>query len=281
MNPTELKVEEAIAKMDEPVKDAPVVDKPVEPVAPEDPKDPSKDEEEGFSADEFGEDVEPDTIDTANLDDESKYIIDNLPLITARLKTSSGYKDVQVKSYSQLPEEFEFASKRDEIAFNNALTAQEYRARDLQKQFQQSKQDMSTKEFEQRENASLRDDIAELQKAGQLPKFKVAPDSAEFDKDPAAKEVQKVLEFMNTKNQEYLQAYNAGRAYRHIGFQEAFSMFKPANTNSAQDREDEERTTVAKNLTSRQGLSAEKMHRATVKSGTRIDDIIARYDQEL
>lgn len=247
---------------------------------------------EGYTADQLEvedtpEDDGPQTptetpeIDTSKLDDESKYIIDNLPYITARIKEGKGTKEVQVKSWTQLPEDVEFASKRDELAFMNALTAQENRALSLQGKFQQDQQASQNQQFEEKENALIREDVAALQKEGELPKFKIKMDDPEFEKDPATQEVQKIMGFMEERNQQYLAEYNQGRPFRHIGFREAFYMYqRTEKPKTEQKREDDERKELAERLTGSRGLTSNELRKPTVRPGTTINDILNRIDQE-
>lgn len=295
MNPTDETVEKATAELDdnlqpttEPADKPKSTDKEVAKETPqEDPaKEKSPKDDEGYTADEIEDvekptsDVETADIDTSNLNDEAKYIVDNLPFITARIKDGDKIKEVQVKSWTQLPEDIAFASKRDELAFMNALTAQENRARDLQVKFQQTQQDKQNRDFETRENESIREDIAELQRTGELPKFKVKVDDPNFAKDETTKEVQKVLDFMSERNEQYLKEYQQGRAYRHIGFREAFSMYKRTQPSREEAQEDKERNEIAKKTNVNRGLPSKELKRPTVKAGTRIDQILARIDAE-
>lgn len=265
-----------------------------DPETPAEGKD-GKDNEEGFTADQLEAEatdadakdqpasakVETPEINTDGLNDETKYIVDNLPYITARIKDGDGVKEVQVKSPTQLPENFEFASKRDELLFINAQNAQENRALVLQSKFQQDQQNTQTQQFEERENAMIREDVAQLQKEGELARFKTKMDDPKFDEDPTTQEVQKVMDFMENRNQQYLAEYNQGRPFRHIGFREAFYMYQRTEApKTAQAQEDKERKELANRLTGNQGLTSTEMKKATVRSGTRIEDILNRIEQE-
>lgn len=259
---------------------------PVEPESPAEAKEPKEDK--GFSADELADTEEESVvpaeakeIDTASLSDEGKYIFDNLPYITARVKDGDTIKELQVKSWTQLPDNLEFATKRDELAFINALQAQENRATMLQAKFQQDQQGIQTKEFEQREDAMIREDVAALQKEGELPRFKAKLDDPKFDEDPATQEVQKIMDFMEERNKQYLAEYQQGRPFRHIGFREAFYMYQRNNPHaSEQAEEDAERKKVAEGLNNTRGLTSREVRKPTVRSGTRISDILDRIDAE-
>lgn len=248
-----------------------------------------QEDDAGFTADEVEElevaeppkAKEVQEISTDGLDAEAKYIVDKLPVINTRIKDGAGFKDVQVKSWTQLPDDVEFASKRDELAFMNALTAQENRARDLQNEFRSNVQQEQNKEFEARETVAIREDITKLQKDGLLPKFKVKADDPAIEKDNAYQEAQKILQFMNERNEQYLKEYNQGRPFRHLGFEDAFHLYQrqsPSKDN--QKQEDRDRREVADKVGGNRGLATNTLKKATVRSGTRIDQILDRIDAE-
>jgi hypothetical protein len=275
--------------VEKPKEEAPEDPAKQEPETPEEGKNPKED---GFTANELDEPaveepeepvkpVEPSPINTEGMDPETKYIVDNLPFMTARIKDGKGIKEVQVKSWTQLPEDVEFASKRDELAFTNALTAQENRALSLQAKFQQDQQTTQSQEFEEKINTMIREDVAELQKEGEIPKFKTKMDDPDFDKDPATQEVQKVLDYMEERNKQYLAEYQQGRPFKQLGFREAFYLYQRTEApKNAQRQEDQERKELAERLTGNRGLASAEMKKPTVRPGTRIEDILNRIDQE-
>lgn len=308
MNPTDNVIAKAVDGLDDDLKPTEVVDETVKkveeekkPGAPEtEVDDPKKEkvttddkvDDEGFTAADLDEEVVAETkptekvetteVNTEGLSPEAKYIVDNLPYMAARIKDGDSIKEVQVKSWTQLPDDVVFASKRDEMAFMNALTAQENRALSLQNQYQQTQSKQQAQDFEDRENESIQDDITELQKAGELPKFKVKTGDPDFDKDPATQEVQKVLDYMNERNEQYLKEYNQGRPFRHLGFKDAFQLFaRTAPTKSSElKKEDKERKEVAGKLGMNRGLTSNEIKKSTVRSGTRIEQILDRIDSE-
>lgn len=258
------------------------------PETPEEGKDPKEDK--GYTADELELEaeekptskVETPEVNTDGLTPEAKYIVDNLPYLMARIKDGDEIKEVQVKSWTQLPQDVEFASKRDELAFMNGLTAQENRALSLQQQFQNAQGEERTKAFKDNEDRASREDIAKLQKAGELPKFTTPPEDSKFNEDPATVEIQKVLDLMNKRNDQYLAEANQGRPYRHIGFEEAFYIYQRENpkTTPEQKKEDKERKDIADEMSQNHGLTSKGLEKPRVKSGTRIEQILDRIDQE-
>lgn len=299
MNPTEDRVEQALDKLtddlqpkegteEKPV--APVADEESEPPAPKEPKTPEApvedDEEEGYLADDGArepgnkdDDTTPPAPATSNLTPEQQYIYDNLPSITVRGADGRTYN---VKVDTELPDTFDFASKAEERAFNRNIAAQEYNARELQGRFNQSAQAQSAQDFEAKENESIRQDVADLQREGLMPRFKVKVEDPKFDADPAAKQMQEVLDIMSERNEQYLKEFQQGRSYRHIGFTEAFHMWERTSDTGKQQTqqkaEDKERKGIADKTTSRQGLSSSQLAKPVVPSGTRTSDILAHID---
>lgn len=305
MNPTDVKLDEVLADKDDNLEVIATEEKPkaedgsdVESTEDGDngveeagtkPDDSEESEGDGFTANEYEEEkpeAEPEKpAEAPQLNPELKYIVDNLPLVSVRIMQDGQPKEVQIKSFTQLPADVEFASPRDALAFQNAMTAQEIKAQQLQGEFRQRQQATQTSEFEARENAAIREDITELQNAKLLPTFKVKPDEAGFESDPAAKEVQSVLDFMNGKNQEYLTKYNNGGAYRHIGFAEAYYMMpktQERNANrEAQKTEDADRKKVAGRVSGSTGLTNTNPTAPRVRRGMSLDEIVERAEQTL
>lgn len=262
-------------------------DPTIEPEEPEKAKNPKEDE--GYTADELEPDEDAPTVpekqelDQNTLGPELKYVFDRLPHMTARIKDGSGgVKELRVKSPAELPEDFEFATKRDELLFQNAQTAQEIRATNLQSEYKQQELSAQGKEFMRREDEATREDIGKLQKSGALPKFKTSPDDPKFADDPSTKEVQTVLSYMNDRNNLYQKMYEQGRPARRIGFEEAFYMYRyehPAEK-QVQGKEDAERREMANKVGGNRGLSTSQIKKPLIHSGTRTQDILARLDAE-
>lgn len=300
MNPTEDKVEQAIAGLDDkleptnpdaPAKEEPKTDDKPESPASKDTPPPKKDDDEaeGYLADEAGDEPpepsKPTTPDatppapTGNLTPEQQFIYDNLPTISTRGADGRVYN---VKVDTELPEDFDFANKLEERTFYRNLTAQELNARELRNQFMQSSQSQQATDFEQRENESIRQDVADLQREGAMPKFKLKVDDPKFNDDPAAKQMQEILDVMSERNDQYLQEFQQGRSYRHIGFKEAYDVWaktsKEGKAHTEQQKEDRERKGIADKVTSRPGLSVSEMPKPIVRSGTSTRDLMARID---
>lgn len=211
--------------------------------------------------------------DTRQLNPEQKYILDNLQPIKVRgyVGDSDKIEEFDVYAPEYLPQGFKFVDEREMQIASRAFGQLENRAVQLQQDWRTQETQKSTQEFKQREDTADRQDIATLQRDGKIPKFKAVPNSAEFERDPGVQLVQEVLDFKEAQNQKYMEEYNAGRPYKHIGFEEAFRMFQrdnPTKSNPAQTREDKARTDMAKRTSKTNGSSTkEATSKARAHSG--------------
>lgn len=239
-------------------------------------------EEEGYTIDEGEEgeekpaDKPDDKPDTSQLSPEQQYILDNVTPITVKGTVGDDkVKEFKVLAPEQLPSGFKFADDVEMSKANKGFNMLEQRATQLQTDFRTQQTDKAAKDFKEREDTADRQDIAALQKAGTLPKFKAQPNSAEFDKDPGVKQVQDILDFKDSQNKKYMDEYNAGRPYKHIGFEEAFAMFKRESPKeTAQAKEDKERLDASKRTTRPAGNgSGQETQKARVHSGMTSRDL--------
>lgn len=277
-------------------KDEPVSDPKDDPKSdPKDDKENDDDKEEGFTADDFNEEnqeapkadvpVEAPKADTSGLTDEQSYILDNLPTISTRIKTAEGVREYQVKSYTQLPgwPEVEFASPGEQNQFLMNINLQEGRANSLKTAFGQQQQGKQSAEFERIENEGIRSDIADLQRDGVIPKFKVPVDDPKFDDDPTAQTITETIEFMQDRNKKYLDDYNTkGKPYKHLGFAEAYAIKSSSSSKKDDDQkaEDTDRKSKADKVAGNQGQTPPKMKKATVTRGITTNDILNKYENE-
>jgi hypothetical protein len=249
---------------------------------------PTEGEDEGYTID-GEEDTEPDeevlTTSTeeakssTNLTAEQQYILDNLQAITVRGTVGADGKvqEFTVLSPEQLPNGFKYIDERESSIANKNFALLESKALTLQSDFRTQQTTKAVQEFKAREDAADISDIAELQKAGDLPKFKLQRNDPKFETDPGVQLVQEVLDFKETQNQKYMDEYNAGRPYKHIGFQEAYAMYKRSNpdtTQAAQKAEDAERKAVAQRTSRTKGAST-KTGQTKVHSGMMSRDLDA------
>lgn len=190
----------------------------------------------------------------SDLSPDLQYVVDNLPTLTVRGKQADGSAKVfQVKAAGQLPEDFEFVTKREELLFNQALAGQELKAQSLQQEFHTNQQTKAAQEFSEKENADIRRSIGEFQREGKIERFKYQPDDPKFNDDAGVKQAQEVIDHMNKLNENYLQEYNKnGGVLYHVDFKTAYQML--ASTRSAdtketpQHKEDQQRRQVTRQL---------------------------------
>ena len=183
---------------------------------------------------------------------------------------------------TQIPRDFQFNSQADLLAAQQGFGRLETKAQQLLGNFRNQQSQTQANDFEVRENEGIRQDVAELQKDGYFPKFKVQPGQKGFDDDPAAKEMASVLDIMTKQNEQYMKEYQQGRPYKHIGFKEAFDTYQKLNDGKKQDKaqkdEDQERKAIADKVGTGQGYSASKVVKPTVRPGTTMRDILNRID---
>lgn len=237
--------------------------------------------DEGYFADEddaTNEDALETPMAPANFSAEDKYIIDNLPLISVRVvMADDSVKTVQVRSAAELPRDAKgYATFHEGEVFKEATTAQEMKARELQSYYRNHQTQLQSQEFEKKENQAIREDIAELQRDGEIPKFKAQPGTRAFGSDPAAKVVQDTIDFMNERNAKYLDRSNRGGVYRHIGFAEAYELMN-GNKSKTDPKDSSARRDAARKLVSKQGGSSDKKLKAPI-SGRTIKEVAAEFD---
>lgn len=216
----------------------------------------SGESEDGYTID---GDEDADTVEekiedkpAGDLNPEQQYILDNIQPIVVQgtVGDSDKLQEFKVLSPEQLPVGFKFTDDRSrEIASKN-FSMLESQAQSLQNDFRSKQTVESAKAFREAEDTADRSDIGDMQRDGVIPKFKAAPDSPDFDKDPAVELVQKVLDFKEAENAKYLEAANQGKPYRHLGFEEAYYKYISKNPekgrSEAQKKEDQEREKIAR-----------------------------------
>ena len=257
-----------------PEEEKPVSDEPASEEEAEDGKEPADD---GYTIDEGEDEAEPPetaTTESASnkLTPEQQYILDGLSPITVRgtVGTSQTIKEYQALSPEQLPSGFKFVDEREMAIAAKQFTVLENQATQRQNDFRNQQTQQTAKEFKEREDNADRADIGQLQRNGDIPRFKTDPDDPKFTADPAAVLIQEVLDFKEKQNAQYMEEYNAGRPYKHIGFNEAFAIFRrenPSKTSSAQAKEDKERLDVAKRTTGSKSETASAPQKPRVHSG--------------
>lgn len=249
----------------------------------ETPETESEEKDEGYAIDEDEEESseeEPSTStekQTPNLTAEQKFILDNLTPIKVRGEVNGKVQTFDVLTPEQLPSGFKFADDREAAQATKGFSQLEAKAEKLQNDFRTQETEKATKEFKAREDAADRADIGKLQRNGDIPKFKLQPNDPKFETDSAAEVVQKVLDYKDKTNQRYMEEYNAGRAYKHIGFEEAYYMYQRENPpeDTAQKKEDSERKEFANRTSNNRSESPDTARKPRVHSGSTSRDLDA------
>jgi len=135
----------------------------------------------------------------AELPEENKVVYNSLPYIEAVGKDGNVLK---VKTPDQLPDDFDFASKKDEAKFYNELQAQEMKATQMFNAINARNERIKKDEAQRVEARNVITQIEALQKDGTLPTPKAKYGTKEFNNDPAVLLVNKVLNFRAEKARE-------------------------------------------------------------------------------
>jgi hypothetical protein len=289
----ELKAEEQEAKKDETnneeeLEAEPALDKDGNPIV----------EDEGITVGEFeSEDKEeakdekkPEVVaDTSSFNPEQRFIYDGLNTVRTVGKDGKIY---DVKTNEELPNGygFEFADKATEKIFDNAMTAQENNARDLQQQFRGKQAEAQNADFTRKEQLADKIDLNELQEAGDFPRFKIKPNEKGFEASEPALLITEILEYKEELNKAaYERAQKNGTIMRVVGFKEAYDLYryydkgekKADNTKKAdaQKNEDKQRRDVASRTNKANGSAAKgSEQRPALYSKRDIDDYIDSLD---
>lgn len=294
------------AKNEENLEDEPKLDDDGNPIVEDEPKldedgNPIvEDEDEGVTVSEFEaegddpnkkaeeekktEELKP---DTSGFSPEQRFIYDGLPTVTTVDKDGKQY---QVKTFAELPADFEFANKRDELAFSNAMNAQESNARELQGKFRNNQAEEANKDFIRKEQLADKIDLNELQEAGEFPKFKIKPNEKGFEESAPALLMADVLEYKEELNKAaFERAQKNGTIMRVVGFKEAYDLYRfydkgekkavDTKKKTAQQQEDEQRKGVARRQNKANGSAAKGSEQRPVLHSKRdIDNFIDSLD---
>lgn len=250
------------------------------PPAKEEPKKegtpaPTPEPEEEDEPDAFTEPVE--------LPQWQKYIVDNLPDIqtVGHTLNKAGEplpdKVFTIKRLEELPDNFEFASRRAEIAFGAALASQEVNARELLVKYNNQQQQQQYQQFQNQEALDIQSDITALQKEGVIDKFQHSEDSPEFNDDPAVKLANEIYDLYKKTNDSYIKS---GRTYR-ITYQDAAFKYlgmKSRQTPPAPKTPDNsnERKQIADKISAPQSTAPEGQKRG-MPVGSSMQDVLKLY----
>ena len=210
---------------------------------------------------------------------EGQYILEGLNKISVRIiNAKDEVETVQVYGWGDLPRDYKgIATPYEQGLFSSAVQNQELTARQRQAEYRANQQQIQQEQFMQRENRAIAEDLADLRSDGLFPKFKGEPGSKEFNSSDGAKEFDRVINYMNEYNDRALEASSKGKAYRHIGFREAFIMLNGPNPKAAEQREQKARRAVASRTVTSQGTSSKTTRQLPRVSN--ITDLQSEWDQ--
>lgn len=173
-----------------------------------------------------------------------QYIYNELPYITVKGKDGEGNEvELNVKTYEQLPDDFEYASKKEQLRVSDAMNQQSKRAEDMYAKIQQNSQQSQQQQQEQVERQAILGGVDQLQKDGIVPRITAKPGTPEFDKDPGVIRANQILEYRQ-------KLINAGE---QVSVVSAGKMFKADNPDlykakPAAAKGDAERKAKSKNI---------------------------------
>lgn len=146
---------------------------------------------------------------------EEKFIYNSLDYITVKGKDG---EELSIKLPTQLPDDFEFASKRAEAQFYSAMSAQSAKAEKLMNKITSDREQTTKAEKEKAELDAIIADVDRLQDDGIVPKIKAKPGTEEFNTDPSVQLVNKILDFRDEYNRKHkgenISSYTAGLIYK-------------------------------------------------------------------
>jgi hypothetical protein len=238
-------------------------------------------EPEGYYADEGLEEVEPEQLQTPQGQTEmGQWVLDSLPQITVQGTQNGKTVTLQVKRAEDLPNDFDFISKRDEKIFDQNIADQTNRAYKLVEKYQTDQQTAQATQFSQQEDRDIQSDIAALQRDKLLDRFKYAPTDPKFDSDPAVQRMQEVLDYYNEQNQaRWAESQRNGRLFGRLSYKDAFYLYERDHptTTTEQKKEDTSRKAASRTIAKAGNGTEQATSRPKLRRDAGIDEIIAAY----
>ncbi len=134
----------------------------------------------------------------------NRYIYNELPYLNVQGVRTVGEGDdakqevytLKVKTPEQIPDDFEFASPREQAKFNSDITAQSSKAEKMLADIRQNAESQKQQTSQAAENKAIYEGVEELQKQGIVPKITADPnDKAAFAADPGVQRAEKILAY--------------------------------------------------------------------------------------
>lgn len=207
----------------------------------------------------------------------NKFIYNSLPYITVTSKDGDTFK---IKTPEQLPDDFEFASKKAESQFMSEVTAQSNRAEKMADELKQYLQQRQTQTRQQEESQRVVADVERLQKDGIVPKFTAKPGTPEFDSDEGVKVANEILKLhaeINADGKEKISVYRAGQIYKGMHPE----LYQKKQTVAKGDAERKNAAAKISGSTGGDNKSNKASQRRRFPLGVSARDIVDAYDQDL
>ena len=209
---------------------------------------------------------------------EEKFIYNSLDYITVKGKDG---EELSVKLPTQLPDDFEFASKRAEAQFYSAMSAQSSKAEKLMNKITSDREQTTKQEQEKAELDAIIADVDRLQDDGIVPKIKAKPGTEEFNTDPSVQLVNKILDFRDEYNRnhkgENISSYTAGLIYKAKNPKEF-----ETEDDKRREKQDESRTKTARRVATKTTSSQRpEYNRKAFSNNASLTDIADYYADQL
>lgn len=209
---------------------------------------------------------------------EEKFIYNSLDYITVKGKDG---EELSVKLPTQLPDDFEFASKRAEAQFYSAMSAQSSKAEKLTNKITSDREQTTKAEQEKAELDAIIADVDRLQDDGIVPKIKAKPGTKEFNDDPSVQLVNKILDFRDEYNRKHkgenISSYTAGLIYKAKNPKEF-----ETEDDTRREKQDESRTKTARRIATKTTSSQRpEYNRKAFSNNASLTDIADYYADQL
>nr|DAI24009.1 MAG TPA: hypothetical protein [Caudoviricetes sp.] len=209
---------------------------------------------------------------------EEKFIYNSLDYITVKGKDG---EELSVKLPTQLPDDFEFASKRAEAQFYSAMSAQSSKAEKLMNKITSDREQTTKAEQEKAELDAIIADVDRLQDDGIVPKIKAKPGTEEFNTDPSVQLVNKILDFRDEYNRKHkgenISSYTAGLIYKAKNPKEF-----ETEDDKRREKQDESRTKTARRVATKTTSSQRpEYNRKAFSNNASLTDIADYYADQL
>lgn len=209
---------------------------------------------------------------------EEKFIYNSLDYITVKGKDG---EELSVKLPTQLPDDFEFASKRAEAQFYSAMSAQSSKAEKLMNKITSDRKQTTKAEKEKAELDAIIADVDRLQDDGIVPKIKAKPGTEEFNTDPSVQLVNKILDFRDEYNRKHkgenISSYTAGLIYKAKNPKEF-----ETEDDTRREKQDESRAKTARRVATKTTSSQRpEYNRKVFSNSASLTDIADYYADQL